>query len=186
MLNNDFVRLGLVLLAAFLLLQLLNRTNMTPVSNKGTVATKTVRAPTPTKPVRVENYEDEAEDEDEDEDEGFADEEPVVESSSSGADARPKDCFPKDQLSAQDLLPGDTNSTWAAANPDGQGTLDDKNFLNAGYHHGVNTVGQSLRNANWQLRSDPPNPQVKVSPWMQSTIEPDTNRKPLEIGCGGN
>ena len=28
----------------------------------------------------------------------------------------------------------------------------------------------------------PPNPQVKVSPWLQSTIEPDTNRKPMEIG----
>jgi len=185
MLNNDFVRLGLVLLAAFLLLQLLNRTNMTPVSNQGTVAAKTVRAPAPTKQVapRIEQYDN---DDDDDDDEGFADEEPAVESPSSGADARPKDCFPKDQLSAQDLLPGDTNSTWAAANPDGQGTLDDKNFLNAGYHHGVNTVGQSLRNANWQLRSDPPNPQVKVSPWMQSTIERDTNRKPLEIGCGGN
>ena len=47
---------------------------------------------------------------------------------------------------------------------------------------GINTVGQSLRNANRQLRSEPPNPQVKVSPWLQSTIEPDSNRKPLEIG----
>ena len=42
--------------------------------------------------------------------------------------------------------------------------------------------GESLRNANRQLRSEPANPQVKVSPWIQSTIEPDTNRKPLEIG----
>jgi len=47
---------------------------------------------------------------------------------------------------------------------------------------GVNTVGQSLQNANRQLRSEPPNPQVKVSPWLQSTIEPDTDRKSLEIG----
>ena len=29
---------------------------------------------------------------------------------------------------------------------------------------GVNTVGQSLRNANRQLRSEPANPQEKVSP----------------------
>ena len=43
-------------------------------------------------------------------------------------------------------------------------------------------TGQSLRNANRQLRSEPANPQVKVSPWLQSTIEPDTDRKPLEIG----
>ena len=41
---------------------------------------------------------------------------------------------------------------------------------------------QVLRNANLQLRSEPPNPQVKVSPWLQTTIETDTNRRPLEIG----
>ena len=45
----------------------------------------------------------------------------------------------------------------------------------------INISGQSLRNANMQLRSEPPNPIKKVGPWMQSTIEPDLNRKPLEI-----
>ena len=94
----------------------------------------------------------------------------------------PHDCFPKDQLTPSELLPGDANSTWAQVNPAGQGELGDQNFLNAGYHVGVNTVGQTLRNANLQLRSEPPNPQVKVSPWLQSTIEPDSNRKPMEIG----
>jgi hypothetical protein len=94
----------------------------------------------------------------------------------------PTDCFPKDQLTPSELLPADANSTWAQVNPAGQGELGDQNFLNAGYHVGVNTVGQTLRNANLQLRSEPPNPQVKVSPWLQSTIEPDSNRKPMEIG----
>lgn len=94
----------------------------------------------------------------------------------------PNDCYPKDQLTPSELLPGDANSTWAQVNPAGQGSLGDQNFLNAGFHVGVNTVGQTMRNANLQLRSEPPNPQVKVSPWLQSTIEPDTNRKPLEIG----
>ena len=56
------------------------------------------------------------------------------------------------------------------------------NLLKAGYHIGRDTVLGSLRNANLQLRSEPANPQVKVSPWLQSTIEPDTNRRPLEIG----
>ena len=94
----------------------------------------------------------------------------------------PKDCFPKDQLTPQELLPADANSTWAQVVPAGQGSVGDQNFLNAGFHVGINTVGQTLRNANLQLRSEPPNPQVKVSPWLQSTIEPDTNRKPMEIG----
>ena len=89
---------------------------------------------------------------------------------------------PKDQLTPQELLPADANSTWAQVVPAGQGSVGDQNFLNAGFHVGINTVGQTLRNANLQLRSEPPNPQVKVSPWLQSTIEPDTNRKPMEIG----
>ena len=94
----------------------------------------------------------------------------------------PKDCYPKDQLTPGELLPQDPNSKWAQVNPSGQGGLENQNFLNAGHHVGMNTVGQTLRNANYQLRSEPPNPQVKVSPWQQSTIEPDTNRRPLEIG----
>jgi|TARA_B100000902_G_C27296343_1_gene910166 hypothetical protein len=43
----------------------------------------------------------------------------------------------------------------------------------------INISGQSLRNANMQLRSEPPNPIKKVGPWMQSTIEPDLYRKQL-------
>jgi hypothetical protein len=94
-----------------------------------------------------------------------------------------KDCYPKDRLSTDDLLPKDAaNTKWAQANPAGQGDVKDQNFLTAGYLIGINTVGQSLRNANLQLRSEPPNPQLKVSPWSQSTIEPDANRRPLELG----
>ena len=94
----------------------------------------------------------------------------------------PSECYPKDVLNSADLLPRDANSLWAQVAPNGQGALTDQNFLTAGYHIGINTVGQTLRNANRQLRSEPPNPQVKVSPWNQTTIEPDINRRPLEIG----
>ena len=94
----------------------------------------------------------------------------------------PKDCFPKDQLAPSELLPANAQSQWSNVNPSGQGKLGDQNFLSAGYHFGTDTVGQSLRNANRQLRSEPANPQVKVSPWNQTTIEPDINRRPLEIG----
>ena len=99
------------------------------------------------------------------------------------SDTLPKDCFPKDKLTAEDLLPKDAaNSKWAQVNPAGQGDFKDKNFLNAGFHVGINTVGNSLRNPNLQLRSEPPNPQMKVSPWNQTTMESDLNRRPLEIG----
>jgi hypothetical protein len=95
----------------------------------------------------------------------------------------PNECYPKDVLTPQDLLPQDSNSTWAQTVPSGQGSLGDQNFLNAGFHVGINTVGQSLRNANLQLRSEPANPQLKVSPWLQSTIDPDANRRAMEIGA---
>jgi hypothetical protein len=94
----------------------------------------------------------------------------------------PNDCFPRDKLTADDLLPKDAaNSKWAQVNPAGQGELKNQNFLTAGYHSGINTVGTTLRNSNMQLRSEPMNPQMKVSPWNQTTITPDLNRRPLEI-----
>ena len=93
----------------------------------------------------------------------------------------PAGCYPRDQLTPSELLPKDPNSVWAQQNPMGTGSLKGKNFLSAGALIGVNTVGQSLRNANYQLRSEPPNPQVPVSVFYNSTIEPDTNRRDLEI-----
>jgi ABC-type maltose transport system permease subunit len=98
------------------------------------------------------------------------------------AQQRTQNSFPKDQLTADELLPQDNSSLWAQVNPSGEGSLKDRNFLQSGYHIGINTVGQTLRNANLQLRSEPPCPQVKVSPWLQATIEPDLGRKPFEIG----
>jgi hypothetical protein len=92
----------------------------------------------------------------------------------------PSNCYPKNQLAPQDLLPMDPNSKWAQVNPMGQGDISGKNFLSAGALVGVNTVGQSLRNANQQLRSEPSCPQMQVSIWNQSTIEPDLQRRPLE------
>ena len=94
----------------------------------------------------------------------------------------PTTCFKRDRLTKDDLLPKDANLKWATINPSSSGDITDKNFLTAGYHIGVNTVGQSLRNANLQLRSEIPNPQVAVSPWMISTIEPDVRPVSFEIG----
>lgn len=101
---------------------------------------------------------------------------------SMGMSQLPSECYPKDVLSSADLLPRDANSLYAQVNPSSQGSLQDQNYLSAGFHVGIDTVGQTLRNANRQLRSEPPNPQVQVSPWSNTTIESDINRRPLEIG----
>ena len=83
----------------------------------------------------------------------------------------------------KDLLPSDKNSEWAKLNPvsNDQQILPD--MLSAGNLIGLDSVASSLRNANQQLRSDPVITRVDTGPWQQSTIEPDTGRTPLEIGC---
>lgn len=93
---------------------------------------------------------------------------------------KPQGCYPREQLNPMDLLPSDPNSQWAQVNPTGAGDIQGKNFLSAGALIGINTIGQSMRNANLQLRAEPPNPQVQPGPWNQSTIEPDLSRRPLE------
>ena len=82
------------------------------------------------------------------------------------------------------VLPKDENSEWARLNPAGKGELGDVNMLKAGHHIGIDTIGQSLRNSNLQVRSEPANPQANVGPWNQTTIQPDLMRVPLELGCG--
>jgi hypothetical protein len=96
----------------------------------------------------------------------------------------PSSCSNANIQNPAELLPKDSNSQWAQLNPSGKGELANVNLLKSGYHIGIDTVGQSLRNANLQIRSEPPNPQLSVGPWMQSTIEPDFMRPPLEIGSG--
>lgn len=45
---------------------------------------------------------------------------------------------------------------------------------------GVNTQGGSLKNANLDIRSSPAIEKKEVSPWLNSTIDPDMFRRPLE------
>lgn len=96
----------------------------------------------------------------------------------------PPSCNAGASIQAGDLLPKDSNSQFQQLSPNGASGLENVNLLKAGYHSGIDTVGSSLRNSNLQVRSEPPNPTTKVSPWMNTTIEPDLMRVPLEIGCG--
>ena len=95
----------------------------------------------------------------------------------------PENCLNRATVSAKDLLPADQNE-WGDLNPSAsggnKGDFKDMNLLDAGHHIGVDSVGSALRNANLQLRSEPPNPQTQVSPWLNSTIEPDLIRRPLD------
>jgi len=91
---------------------------------------------------------------------------------------------PQSVANPGDLLPKDVNGEWSSLNPaaNNPNGIVMPDLLQAGYHIGLDTIGQTLRNANQQLRSDPIIPKAEVGPWNHSTIEPDLGRTPLEIG----
>lgn len=84
-----------------------------------------------------------------------------------------------------DLLPKDPNSQWAALNPVNQSNVAMPDLLQAGYHIGLDTIGQTMKNPNLQIRSDPIIQKKDVGPWNNSTTEADYARVPLELGYGG-
>ena len=75
-----------------------------------------------------------------------------------------------------DLLPKDSNSQWASLNPITQGNVAIPDLLQSGYHIGLDSIGQSLKNANYQDRADPIIERKATGLWNQSTIEPDLAR----------
>ena len=89
-------------------------------------------------------------------------------------------------LNSDDLLPkiSDNQNATGSSCPkwgeeiiiDGPGNIVDPEVL-----VGIDTVGQSLRNASLDLRAAPIIPKTDVCPWNNSTIEADLLRKPLEI-----
>jgi hypothetical protein len=96
----------------------------------------------------------------------------------------PSNCTRQTVNDPKELLPVQSaGNAFNSLNPEGSGDLQGVNLLKAGQHIGM--VGQSLRNANLQVRSEPANPQLNVGPWQNTTIEPDTTRVPLELGVSG-
>lgn len=84
-----------------------------------------------------------------------------------------------------ELLPIDKNKEWAELNPvTSGGGIQMPDLLQSGYHIGIDTIGQTLKNPSYDLRSDPIIEKKSVSPWNMSTIEPDLARVPLEVGYG--
>lgn len=92
----------------------------------------------------------------------------------------PGSLLSRDTNTVKDLLPKDAeNSLWAKNSPSPQGDVSDQNYLTAASLVGINTQGSSMRNANLQLRPDPPITRSFTGIWNQSTIDPDLSRKDL-------
>jgi hypothetical protein len=89
----------------------------------------------------------------------------------------------KQDIIAEDLLPKyDDANSFAKENPVSN-LLKEQNFLISGYHAGVNTVLQSNKIGNLDLRSLPPIPKESVGPWHQSSYEQSAGqlRRGVEI-----
>ncbi len=91
-------------------------------------------------------------------------------------------CYPNNVLTASDLLPIQQTNVWSEANPMSQGSIASGSYLQAGFHYGTDTISASRKNPSYDLRGDIINPQNAVSPWLQSTIQPDLNRRAMSIG----
>ena len=85
------------------------------------------------------------------------------------------------KYNAKDFLPKEVNDQWFDTDfSQAKFNINDDKLINTErYVIGVNTVGQSLKNASYDIRGTIPNPKYTVSPWNNSTIEPDFNLKPL-------
>jgi hypothetical protein len=83
------------------------------------------------------------------------------------------------KFNSGELLPKEVNNDWFETDfSHAQVNVDDANLVVTDrYIVGVNTVGQSLKNPSYDLRAAPACPKFTVSPWSQSTIEPDFNIK---------
>ena len=91
--------------------------------------------------------------------------------------------YSESTLSASELLPkGEIGASWAAVNPAGMADLKGQNFLEAGYHTNtaIGGVSQTNRNASWDVRSEQPNPQGSVGPFLNTTIEANPFKRGLE------
>jgi hypothetical protein len=82
---------------------------------------------------------------------------------------------------AKDFLPKEINNQWFDTDfSQAKFNINDDKLINTErYVVGINTVGQSLKNASYDIRGTVPNPKFTVSPWNNSTYEPDMNLRPL-------
>jgi hypothetical protein len=84
----------------------------------------------------------------------------------------------KDLFDVQKMLPQEIEEDWFDVEPlQSTKKIKGTHLIHPKVHMGVNTVGSSLKNGTHDIRGDVPNPKINVSPWMNSTIEPDTNLK---------
>lgn len=84
----------------------------------------------------------------------------------------------EDIFRAEDYLPQEMNKDWFEVMPEPI-SVKNRHLINISRPVGINTVGTTLKNPSYDIRGTPPCPKFVVSPWLQSSYEPDINNKGL-------
>jgi hypothetical protein len=87
-------------------------------------------------------------------------------------------CDPEDLFDVDKYLPQEVNDDWFEIQPEPV-SIKNRHLINITKPIGINTIGTSKKNASYDLRGAPSCPKSVVSPFLNSSIEPDTNMKPL-------
>ena len=89
-----------------------------------------------------------------------------------------QDCPPESLFDVDKYLPQEVSDDYFETMPEPI-SVKNRHLINITKPIGINTIGSSNRNMSYDLRGAPSNPRFTASPWLQSSIEPDHNLKPL-------
>lgn len=85
---------------------------------------------------------------------------------------------PEELFKVDKLLPQEVPKDWFEVMPEPI-KVKNRHLINVTRPVGINTIGTSLKNPSYDIRGCPAAPKFVVSPWLQSSYEPDLNIKGL-------
>lgn len=82
----------------------------------------------------------------------------------------------EDQFDIDQMLPRESNEDWFDAEPlMTTQRIGGRTLIDPAKHIGINTVNTSNKNISYDIRGTPPVPKLMISPFNNSTIEPEYN-----------
>ena len=82
------------------------------------------------------------------------------------------------ELKSSEFLPQELNQSWFDKDFNKVKEIDQDTLIDVSqYSSGMDTVGQTLKNPSYDIRGNIPNPKNIISPFLNSSIEPDNNIK---------
>lgn len=88
-----------------------------------------------------------------------------------------QDCDVEDLYDIENYLPQEQNDAWWES-LDQNIPIKDRHLININKPIGINTIGNSLKNASYDLRGAPSCPKFAITPFNNSSIDPDINIRP--------